>query len=401
MPRIPTHRARLLDLAAGIGMGGPAVMVLYSFDSRPAWMTVAVTLLLATAVGAWMLWRRSGQRSRAVAVFFALVATATMALGNGSLYYGIIWTACLVLGVTFSAGIVLWLYAAALVVIVVALHLTSGSAVELTASEAIAAAFLAGIAAAVAGILRDSLRVGDALHDALVQLDTTNAELRKRIDSDRDLVLARERERTARELHDSLGHRLTAIGLSLDYATRVHDRDAARAELSRARSVVGESLDAMRRLVRAMHPVELGTLRNAEAFHAVAEAFSGTGIDVRVSVEGDDAALTHEHALLLLRFVQEGLTNVVRHSPATAADLSVIVGPDGVDAVIEDNGRQGRLPIPIAEGFGLRSLRSRAEALGGRLDAGSAPGGFRLAITLPDAAETTTVATPPTFRSVV
>jgi signal transduction histidine kinase len=311
-----------------------------------------------------------------------------MMLGDGFLYYGIVWAACLVLGITFASGFVVWGYAAALVTQVVTLHVSSGSTVEQIVNETIAATFVAGIAAAVAAILRDSFRVSEALRDALEQLDAANADLRGRLDTDRDLVLARERERTARELHDGLGHRLTAIGLSLDYAARVDDPDAAREELRRARELVGDSLDAMRRLVRAMHPVELSTLRNAEAFRAVAEAFRGTGIDIRVSIDGDDSALSHEHSLLLLRFVQEGLTNVVRHSYASSAELRIAVGEPLADtdapvvhAVLEDRGAEPSA-IPLIEGFGLRSLRARAEELGGTLDASLMPHGFRLELAL-------------------
>jgi signal transduction histidine kinase len=390
MSSVPTRRAPLLDLAAAMGLCGPALMVLYSYDRRPFWMSLAVVLLLTVAIVIWVLWRRTGQRSGTAAIAFAVTATLTMTLGDGSLYYGIIWAACLVLGITFASGFVLWGYAAALVALVVALHLSAGSSVELMVGEAIAAMFFAGIAAAVAAILHDSLRVDETLRGALRQLDAANADLRGRLDTDRDLVLARERERTARELHDSLGQRLTAIGLSIDYAARVDDPEAARAELTRARKLVGESLDSMRRLVRAMHPVELSTLRNADAFRAVAEAFRGTGIAIQVSTHGDDSALSHEHSLLLLRFVQEGLTNIVRHSDSTNADLHVIVGDsDDVDAgtaavraVLEDRGAAPPA-TPPAEGFGLRSLRTRAETLGGTLEATPTTSGFRLVLTLP------------------
>ncbi|WP_344099473.1 sensor histidine kinase [Myceligenerans crystallogenes] len=380
MPRLPTSRHALLDVAAGIGLAGPALMNLYSPAGRPSWVGGAVVTLLAGAVALWVLWRRSGQRSRLTAGAFAVVAAATMALGNGPMFYGIVWTACLMLGVTFAAGAVLWGYTASLVVLVIVLHLSAGSPPEVAFVEAVAAAFLAGMAAAVSVVLRDSRQVGESLHDALVRLDTVNEELRRRLDTDRDLVLAQERERTARYLHDDLGHRLTAIGLSLDYVARVGDEAAAHAEVTRARSLVGESLDAMRRGVRAMHPVELGALRDAEAFHAVADAFRGTGIDITVSVDGPDTSLPHEHSLLLLRFVQEGLTNVVRHADATSAVLRVVVGPEEVAAVLTDN---GDVVSSVEEGFGLRALRTRAEALGGGLDAGPAPDGFRLAVTLP------------------
>ncbi|WP_119697855.1 sensor histidine kinase [Microbacterium halotolerans] len=386
----PSLRTGLLDLAAGIGIAGPALMALYSAPVRPPGVSAVIAVLIVAAIVAWVMWRRSAQVSRIAAVAFVAFATVTIALGNGMLYYGIIWTACLVLGVTFTAGIVLWAYAAGLGVLVLMLHLSAGSPPETIFIEAISAALLAGIAAAVAVVLRDSLRVGDALQDALVQLDAVNDELQRRLQSDRDLVLAQERERTARELHDDLGHRLTAIGLSLDYVSRVDEPDAARAEVTRARSIVGESLDAMRRLVRAMHPVELSALGDAEAFGAVAEAFRGTGIDITVTVEGEDMPLPHEQSLLLLRFVQEGLTNVVRHSRATVVRLHVAVAPDGVDAVIADDGGSGSVGAAVAEGFGLRSLRSRAEALGGRLTTASTLEGFRLAIALPS--ETATAA---------
>ncbi|MFS0712252.1 histidine kinase [Microbacterium sp. 2P01SA-2] len=71
--------------------------------------------------------------------------------------------------------------------------------------------------------------MNDDLQDALARLDAAHAELQRRYAADRDLVLAQERERTARELHDDLGHRFTAVGLSLDYASRVADPAAARA----------------------------------------------------------------------------------------------------------------------------------------------------------------------------
>ncbi|MDF2563336.1 MAG: signal transduction histidine kinase [Microbacterium sp.] len=266
MARIPTLRTGLLDIAMSLGLAGPVLMVLYSYDIRPLWLTATVTVLTAIAIALWVLWRRSGQRSRVAAGLFAVIAVVVMSFGNGALYYGIIWAALLMLGVTFSATRVLWGYATTLVITVLTLHLTSGSPAEFMLAEAIGTAVLAGIAAAVAVVLRDSLRVNDDLQDALAQLDAAHAELQRRYAADRDLVLAQERERTARELHDDLGHRLTAVGLSLDYASRVADPAAARDEVVHARAVVGESLEAMRRLVRAMHPIELGELGDIEAF---------------------------------------------------------------------------------------------------------------------------------------
>lgn len=382
------RRSRLLDVVAVVGMGGPAMMTLASLDVRPPAISITITTLLAAATGTWIAWRRSQQRSGPAAIAFAVIATATIALGNGSLFYGIIWTACLAIGVTFSSSLALWSFTGLLVAVVVTLHAGSGSSLDRTVIEAVVAVFSAGIGAAMTAVLRDSIRVDAALREALDQLRSAHHELSRQREHDRDLVLARERERTARELHDSLGHRLTAIGLSLDYAGRIDDAAAARDELQSARTLVSESLDAMRRLVRAIHPVEIGSLRNSEAFHAVADAFRGTGIAIDVSIEGDAATLDHEHALLLLRFVQEGLTNVVRHSEATTVLLLIVVGEGSRDAtpsvhaVLEDRAPGSGL-AEVREGFGIRSLRSRAESFGGTIVPESTVTGFRLMLDLP------------------
>lgn len=387
MDRSWLSRGRLLDVAAVIGLSGPALMVLYSSDSRATAVTATVLVLVAVAATLWVFWRRSAQCSRAAALAFAVVATATIALGDGALYYGIVWTACLMIGVTFASAAALWSYAVILVGLVIVLHVAVGTRADALIAEAIGTLFFAGIAAAVTAIVRDSIRTSEGLQTALARLHATSAQLRARLDTDRDLVIAQERERTARDLHDGLGHRLTAIGLSIDYAVRVNDQALADAELHRARAVVSESLDAMRRLVRAMHPIELSALRHADAFRAVADGFVGTGLTIDVHIEGDDAAMSHDHSLLLLRFVQEGLTNVVRHSRGTAVSLHISVAESdhAVCASLTDNG--GAADQEITEGFGLRSLRERAEALGGSCGATTTTRGISLTLTLPSPEE--------------
>jgi signal transduction histidine kinase len=136
----------------------------------------------------------------------------------------------------------------------------------------------------------------------------------------------------------------------------------------------------MRKVVRAMHPVELSTIGGTDAFSAIAEAFRSSGLDIRVTVDGE-RQLSHEQSLLLVRFAQEGLTNVVRHADAKRVDLRVTVHENGVDASIEDTG--ARPATETGVGFGLRSLRARAETLRGSLQASATPHGFLLRMSLP------------------
>lgn len=176
---------------------------------------------------------------------------------------------------------------------------------------------------------------------------------------------------------------MTAVGMSLEFAERMQATDPDRAwqEVVRARTEAAAALTDMRRLVRAMHPVDLSTAGTDDSFSAIADGFRRTGLDVQVEVHGVDR-LDREQVLLLVRFVQEGLTNVVRHSQAIAATLQISVD-DNVTATISDDG-SGAVsePAPV-EGFGLRSLRERAERLGGDLAADASEAGFTVRLRLP------------------
>lgn len=381
-----SRRAVLLDGAAGIGLVGPVPVVV--LDVPAPWIMWTLFGAIAASAAMWIVWRRMPRFERAAAIAFTLCTTGTLIFGNGPLAFGAAWVACLVLARTFGGRAALY-YTAGLCVTVCALQTAMGGSWRTIAIETMAAAVLSGFGTAFALVLDDGDRVEREREQLRLEREVTlaslrdaNDELRRRLGSEEDLVLAEERARTARELHDGLGHRLAAIGLSLEYAQRMRDRDPerSRSELARARETVSDALDAMRTVVRAMHPVEPGTLRRTDAFTAIADAFRSTGLDIRVTVDGV-LALSHEHSLLLVRFVQEGLTNVVRHADATRVDLRVAARPEGIEASIEDLSTHPA--TPSSEGFGLRSLRVRAESLGGSLSATPAPSGFLLRIALP------------------
>ncbi|MBC3186330.1 hypothetical protein H7347_07055 [Corynebacterium sp. zg-331] len=137
-------------------------------------------------------------------------------------------------------------------------------------------------------------------------------QLQRQATMAQDLLLTRERERTARSLYDGLGHRLTAVVLGIDAALRL-PADPARRELTRARDTAIAALDDMGATVRAMTPIELRDGDLIQTLRSVADSFSSTTL--RVHVTGGGQA-PEPLALLALRFTQEALTNVVRHSDA-------------------------------------------------------------------------------------
>lgn len=219
-----------------------------------------------------------------------------------------------------------------------------------------------------------------------VDLTRANEALRRSLSLERDLVLATERARSARELHDGLGYRLTLVAMSLEYAqsARNLDREAAWDEVGIAADTTRAALAEMRRWVRALNPpladAELG---GSAAFDAIADAFRGTGLDVRVTHRGETQALGRDAALFATRFMQEGLTNVLRHAGASRVDIAIIQSPQQMRLSIGDDGSG---LCDADEGFGRRSLRERADLLGGVVSTGrSTLGGLDLIAVVPTA----------------
>ncbi|MFV0253718.1 MAG: sensor histidine kinase [Beutenbergiaceae bacterium] len=201
------------------------------------------------------------------------------------------------------------------------------------------------------------------------------------IEVEKELVLARERAREAGELHDGLGHQLTAIGLLLTAAHRQRDSNPDRAwqTVVEARAASADALRDRRTWVRALHPTPLEDLEDGTAFAELAQRFQGT--DLGVEVDARVAGLGPDIALIVRRCVQEGLTNVVRHAGARRARVRVHQYDNEVQLEIDDDGA-GITESSV--GFGLTELRRRVADLGGSLTmSDSTMGGLRLAVVVP------------------
>lgn len=207
------------------------------------------------------------------------------------------------------------------------------------------------------------LRAFDQQHRELVAV---NAQLTEAMDASRDLVLAQERARAAAELHDGLGHQLTLISMSLEFAGRVRERqpEVAWKEVVNASALAKQALADMRLWVRALHPARLEELTDPQAFEAVADVFRGTGLQVSVEVASATERMDRPRALFAYRLIQEALTNVVRHTAADRVACTLNREGERLRVVVSDNGTVEQPPEP---GFGLRGLTERARELGGSL----------------------------------
>jgi signal transduction histidine kinase len=194
-----------------------------------------------------------------------------------------------------------------------------------------------------------------------------------------------ERIRLAREMHDVLGHTLSALAVQLEGARLLLEREGAAPPaieaVARSRRLAREGLDEARRAVGALRGDDLPGPDLLPGL--VARFRRDTGVEAHLVVEGRPSPLAPEARLALYRAAQEALTNVRRHASPSCVDVRLRWGPDGAELIVENDG--------VAEGpgheagYGLTGMRERAALLGGELEVGSAGGRFRVRLRVPAA----------------
>ena len=219
------------------------------------------------------------------------------------------------------------------------------------------------------------------------QLEQANRQLADYASQVERLAIMHERNRLAREVHDTLGHYLTAMSVQLEVVDKLIDSNPARAQEAarKARELAAEGLGEVRRSMAALRPSPLEDRPLAEALQALIAASREAGLIVTFEQNGIPRSLSSEIDTLLYRAAQEALTNIRKHAHASAASVSLSYAPAVVNLRIRDNG-VGRRGAP--DSVGLSALRERAAALGGALIAENHPeGGFLLEVTLPISTE--------------
>lgn len=226
-----------------------------------------------------------------------------------------------------------------------------------------------------------------------VELAEANRQLQNYVVQAEELAITRERARLAHEIHDSVGHTLTALDVQLELLVRLpyDQRDRRQQIAKQAQALVKAGLTDVRRAVRALRPAALDIFSLPEAVTALVDEFGQrTDICTAQQVSGEVVPLPPLLAIPLYRAAQEALTNIRRHAPSAqqvtvfleynSETVSLMVENDGVPQTPEFSEDPGGLK----GGYGLQGLRERAQSLGGTFSAGpSKAGNFRLDIHLP------------------
>lgn len=201
-----------------------------------------------------------------------------------------------------------------------------------------------------------------------------------------------ERRRIARELHDELGQRLTALKMELSSLGPAAAPSSHEARVTGMLEMIDDTVAAVRRIAADLRPMMLDDLGlNAAIAWLARVAARRMDVKITVRLDDEDPPLTEAEAIAVYRMVQEALTNVARHAHAT--DVGIEMRQEGGELVltVRDNGVGFSARCLQHDGrYGLLGIRERAHMLGGRLEVGNPPGGGgRLAVRLPLAATET------------
>jgi signal transduction histidine kinase len=235
------------------------------------------------------------------------------------------------------------------------------------------------VACLLAGmVVRSRRQAVQAIRDRAEQAERTR-------EGEARALVAEERLRIARDLHDVVGHSFAAVHVQARAAAALLDTDptGARQALAAIEATSRDSLREIRATLSALRrdtpqPVVAGTAQLRDLLAPVRAA----GLTVQATVD-DTLTLPAAVGHVVYRVVQESLTNVLRHAEATTVTLTVVRDGRGVRVEVRDNGRHPAEPA-VADGHGLTGMRERVAAVDGRFDAGpTAEGGWRVIASVP------------------
>ncbi len=195
-----------------------------------------------------------------------------------------------------------------------------------------------------------------------------------------------ERKRIAADLHDGVGQLMTAAWLNLQVMEKQHNGDEQKELLHKTTLLVGESCKEVRQVSHHMMPNALLKKGLVNAVREFTQQIDRSVIAINLQTEGLNKELNSITETILYRVIQECVNNAIKHAAATELDISIQNSTDGIDVLIEDNGKGFNTNFTAGqkEGLGLQNIRSRISFLKGTVQWDSSPGnGTVVAIHLP------------------
>jgi signal transduction histidine kinase len=226
-------------------------------------------------------------------------------------------------------------------------------------------------------------RVAASEREARTALAEANQRLRDHASEVEELATTKERNRLAREIHDSLGHYLTVVNVQIGAARAVLDQDQPRAldHLSKAQALTQEGLGEVRRSVATLRATPSESRPLPEALANLVAQWNAAGLRTKLEITGTTRALGPQANLTLYRAAQEALTNAGKHAHANSVGVYLEYRNKLIHLTVTDDGVGS---TNSEGGFGLLGVRERVQLLNGEVCVRTASGkGFSLEVDLP------------------
>lgn len=223
---------------------------------------------------------------------------------------------------------------------------------------------------------RELTKANEELNEINIKLNSAYKELQ-------EMTALEERQRIAKEIHDTAGHSITTVIMQTEAAKLVIDRDPADAKrkIAAANLQAKHALEELRESVHLLSGQDEGVTLKSQLLEIVHESTDGTGIAIRYEI--DDIDLCDAKRRFLLNSLKEGISNGLRHGNATAFWFELKKEDGRADMLLSDNGK-GMEISKLKEGFGLSGMHRRAKSLGGTVWFETEPGeGFEIHLSLP------------------
>lgn len=227
----------------------------------------------------------------------------------------------------------------------------------------------------------------------LKELEVSHRQLKAYADQVEELATIQERNRLAREIHDSLGHYLTAINIQLEKAMLQHEDKPAEAmqTISETKRLASEALQDVRRSVATLREQAPPSFSIVAALQKlVSEVQHSTRFSLDLSIEGNEQGFSNQVLQTLYRVAQEGLTNIQKYANPQKVLVRLELAKDAAYLLVQDDGsgfdtaKLYQDSLDKLGGYGLQGIRERLELVGGHFQLESAPGrGTTLKVSAP------------------
>ena len=220
----------------------------------------------------------------------------------------------------------------------------------------------------------------------ILEMQKTIEQAQNEISKEKDpakVTALEERQRIAKDIHDTAGHSITTIIMQTEAARLVIDSDPADAKrkIAAANLQARNALEELRESVHLLSGAKEQLTLRETLMNIIHESTDGTGIVIRADI--DDITLCNAKHRFVCNTLKEGISNGLRHGSATAFYFELKRKGERISFLLSDNGK-GTDECQLKKGFGLKGMTARAEAFGGEISFESEPGeGFEIHISLP------------------